>query len=209
MKMASAFVLVLFMTGGGVSTYAYASPEVNVDSPLFPIKEGIEQVELSLALTPEGKCDVHLKRAVRRMEEAEVLRKRLSNGNGKLSRRQETLRKTIERMEASLDSSIDSAANEFETERAEKILNRLETNLESVEAKLGKIGETKGVQNAYELHQRVRFAEGSTQKRLVRIRFARNKIREARQLKRPRIHLRILRDGQTSQTGETVFPTRQ
>ncbi len=58
-----------------VPGYAYASSKVTLGHPLYPIKQVIENAELSLAKTGEQKAETYAKLAERRVAEAEVLSK--------------------------------------------------------------------------------------------------------------------------------------
>lgn len=61
-----------------VPSYAYASSNVTRGNILYPIKQGIEKVELSLADTPNKKVEVYTKLASRRLAEANTLNNRES-----------------------------------------------------------------------------------------------------------------------------------
>jgi hypothetical protein len=67
---AAAIILVLSVT---VSSYAYASETVLPDTPLYPVREAIEQVEVKLAVTPVQKQKVVEKMVERRKQEVEKL----------------------------------------------------------------------------------------------------------------------------------------
>lgn len=64
---ATAAVLLL----GGTGSYAYASPNVVPDSPLYGVKAGIENVEEGLKFSPEAKAKFHARMAERRGKEME------------------------------------------------------------------------------------------------------------------------------------------
>lgn len=57
----------LFAVGGGSVVYAsqYSLPS----DTLYPVKTGVEKLQLALSLSPESKSDLHLKLADRRIEE--------------------------------------------------------------------------------------------------------------------------------------------
>lgn len=61
----------VLMTGTGA--YAYSSEEVVPDHPLYPVRQSIEQVEQTLAVTDEAKSRVELKQLARRVKEAQKL----------------------------------------------------------------------------------------------------------------------------------------
>lgn len=64
--------LILFLLGSfGAGAYAYTSPEVIEDHPLYPIKQGVEKLELRLARSQEKQATVKLKLVERRLREAE------------------------------------------------------------------------------------------------------------------------------------------
>lgn len=64
--------LVLFLLGSfGAGAYAYESPNVVEDHLLYPIKQGVEKLELRLARSQEKQSAVKLKLVERRLREAE------------------------------------------------------------------------------------------------------------------------------------------
>jgi len=63
-------VVVLFF-GMGTGVYAYESPEVTPDHPLYFMKSGMEQMEGRFAKTPEARAKFHAKMMDRRLKEAE------------------------------------------------------------------------------------------------------------------------------------------
>ena len=72
-----AIAVVLLLSLVCLPYYAYASEDVVRGNVLYPIKQSIEKIELSLADTPAKKADVYTKLAERRLEELE----KLSNGD--------------------------------------------------------------------------------------------------------------------------------
>jgi len=65
------FVLALV----SLPVYAYASPKVNLANPLYPLKIGLEKIELKLASSDENQAKTLIKLADRRLAEADVLSK--------------------------------------------------------------------------------------------------------------------------------------
>jgi len=65
-------VIVIIVTMG-TGTYAYASPEVNQNHALFPVKHSIEQLEMQLMRSPEAKAQYHARMMERRLEEGEIM----------------------------------------------------------------------------------------------------------------------------------------
>ncbi len=66
----AAMVLILCV---GVSSYAYASDAVLPNTPLYPVRAALEQVEIKLAVTPVQKEKVVQKLVERRKKEVEKL----------------------------------------------------------------------------------------------------------------------------------------
>ena len=59
-------ILVLFIASG---TTAYAAQDSLPDDVLYPVKTGIEKVQLALTIGPENRANLHLNLAERRLEE--------------------------------------------------------------------------------------------------------------------------------------------
>ena len=66
-----AVVVIFVATGTGV--YAYNSPGVSDGHVLYPIKQGIEQVECGVLRDPERRATCHARMMQRRLDEAEVV----------------------------------------------------------------------------------------------------------------------------------------
>lgn len=58
----------------GVSSYAYASDDVLPNTPLYPVRQVLEQVETKLAVTPVQKDQVQRKLIERRKQEVQKLK---------------------------------------------------------------------------------------------------------------------------------------
>lgn len=67
---AAAAALVMTM---GTGTYAYASPSVTNKSVLYPVKRGIESIEVRFHGNPEGLAAFHVRMMDRRLQEGETL----------------------------------------------------------------------------------------------------------------------------------------
>ncbi len=63
-------VICLFVATG-TGAFAYASPAIVIDHPLYQVKQGIEGLEERFATTPERKARYYLKMANRRLSEGE------------------------------------------------------------------------------------------------------------------------------------------
>ena len=70
----AAVALVVLVASVGVSSYAYASDEVLPDTPLYPVRQTLEQVEARLATTPIQKRKVVRKMVERRQKEIQKLK---------------------------------------------------------------------------------------------------------------------------------------
>jgi hypothetical protein len=92
---------------GTVSTsvYAYASPNVTEQTPLYPLKSTLEKVEVKLTpKNPEAQAKLLLKTISRKEEEKVVMRKKqlnLQNINNKIAKLDEELEKTKSRISTS------------------------------------------------------------------------------------------------------------
>ncbi len=74
-KIAIGFAIILPCLLGGTTAYAYNSSSVTEGSVLYPVKRGIETVQIRFARTPSDQAVVHIQMYSRRLDEAE----RLSN----------------------------------------------------------------------------------------------------------------------------------
>jgi hypothetical protein len=88
----------ILITGfGGTASYAYASDTVLPDTPLYPVRQQIEAIEVRLAPTQETKAKVIEKQAARRKKEAhllEVLKKPLPAVHAKILKEEREARRS-------------------------------------------------------------------------------------------------------------------
>lgn len=75
-KVATAACSIVMLAGSGTGAYAYNSDEVLPDHPLYAVRQGIEQIEERVAITPRMKERVRAKFQKRREKEQQVLKKR-------------------------------------------------------------------------------------------------------------------------------------
>lgn len=72
-RTAVGFAIAIPVLLGGTSAYAYSSPSVTEGSVLYPMKRGIEVIQLRFVSSPEDVADLHLQLYERRLDEAERL----------------------------------------------------------------------------------------------------------------------------------------
>ncbi len=72
-KTAIGFAIILPFLLGSTTAYAYNSPSVTEGSVLYPMKRGIETIQIRFARTPSDQAVVHIKMYSRRLDEAERL----------------------------------------------------------------------------------------------------------------------------------------
>ncbi len=129
MRLSFAVLAGLVVVGSvSTATYAYNSPAVTVDSPLYPIKRNLEKVEEKLQRTPAQKVAFDLKQIARREAEASTLRaKRKATVDTEVEINQ--VEKKLERhtVQLSVESQYDSAR--------ERLTARALARLKQAEAK--------------------------------------------------------------------------
>jgi ABC-type antimicrobial peptide transport system permease subunit len=72
-KIIVGILAVIVVLGGGISVYAYESPNVTEGTPLYGLKRAIENVEGTFAIGDQAQAEYHLKMAMRRIDEGQVL----------------------------------------------------------------------------------------------------------------------------------------
>jgi hypothetical protein len=78
-KYAVASLVGVAFLASGTGAYAYSSDSVLPEHPLYPIRESIERVEESAAVTPRLKATVQLRHLARRVHEQKLLRQKRSS----------------------------------------------------------------------------------------------------------------------------------
>lgn len=72
-KYALAGVSIVSVGFSATGVYAYTSDDVLPDNPLYSVRQGIENVQVAMAATPEQKTTVQLKLLRRRLHEQELI----------------------------------------------------------------------------------------------------------------------------------------
>jgi len=70
----------LVVASAGTGAYAYTSPNVSEGSVLYPIKQGLENVEEKVRISPESRAKFMLKKVQRREAELASVKRRLKMG---------------------------------------------------------------------------------------------------------------------------------
>ncbi len=131
-KAVSMAVVALLLTGAA-SAYAYNSPEVTEGTPLYSIKEALEDVEEITKITPEAKAKFYLKKIERREAEREVIKEHLLP----------EIKYEIERIEVEIASGTKSeieveAQEKIKIKAAERKIHKTEKSIEKAEEQLEK-----------------------------------------------------------------------
>ncbi len=185
-------VVVLFFGGGGVGTYAYASPDVNVSHPLYPVKQGMESIEGRFAFTPEQKADFFMKKAMRRLDEAEVMHRRLRE---RIEAEQEvySVKETMEMINEEMERSFEYAEGEFEPEKAEKLVRRMEQRCGTIRERLNKLPPlANGRPHISALHEKMMSLDQNALQRMEQLKELEQTVKQARAGRQKRVMLRFM-----------------
>lgn len=129
------------------NAYAYVSPDVTEDTPLYPVKKVIEHVVARTKFSPQAKANFLMNQISRRNAEAVVLKKRKANlGNieAKIERTEDEL-KTVSDSLTSNTQFVDLKAKVKAV--LEKRQKRLEDKINKLEDQKKKIWSNKNSQN--------------------------------------------------------------
>jgi hypothetical protein len=96
-KFALGGVTAVSLLSGATGVYAYSSDDVTPDHPLYGVRTTIEDVEMTLATTPEQKARVKINHLERRVHEQKTLQ----------SKHKTVLKEVIQNIEKEVDSQID------------------------------------------------------------------------------------------------------
>lgn len=99
-------LIVLVLLGGGLSVYAYESPDVTNGHPLYGLKRTMEQVEGLFATTDESQAEYHLKMALRRIDEEHVLASQGTEDPQTLKEINQEIDSTLEKFNNIKDESV-------------------------------------------------------------------------------------------------------
>ena len=118
-KFVPAIAVILLIILVSVPGYAYASSKVTQGHALYPIKKGIETIEISLAQSDIAKVKKYVKMAERRLDEAETL-------SGKDNSEENMVNTINEAMENSFEADLElgNIFSEKEIEKMEKVIDK-------------------------------------------------------------------------------------
>lgn len=192
-RFAGAMMLVLLTLSSGVGAYAYASPDVTVLNPLYPVKQSFESAELYFAGDANVKAKIRLKHAGRRMAEMEILSREL-RGMGEIgdANKEEGMRKTLVLMQQNMEQSLQSASEEEKPSVAETVVSELHDDFEQLDEKLGLLEQKRHLKKVKIVSDDVNRVRNFTQKKIQRAEEVRGEIRSALKARKPRVFLNRL-----------------
>jgi hypothetical protein len=143
MRYAAAALSIVILFGAGTSAYAYSSDEVTPDHPLYGVRQAVESVEETVAITPAWKERIRQKHLARKQKEIERMLERMPNlkdrPEGKVLQRVESILKTGIEEKRDLDDVRDDvlweirSAEEARSRAVPRLrLRRIEERLESM-----------------------------------------------------------------------------
>ena len=97
------------MLGAGTASYAYASDSVLPDHPLYPVREQVENLVKTVAVTPKLQAAARLKLVLRRVRETEVM----------AARQRPLERPQVEKFEREFSQAVTAGGELNNGERAE------------------------------------------------------------------------------------------
>ncbi len=185
-------VVVLFFGGGGVGTYAYASPDVNVSHPLYPVKQGIESIEGRFAFSPEQKADFFMKKAMRRLDEAEIMHRKL-RARPEAVQEANSVEKTLKMLNKEMERSFEYAEGEFDPERAGHLAQKMEQRCGMIRSRLDKLPPLgNGKPHISALRERMMSVDQNALQRMEQLKVLQDKVRRAREGKQKSVMLRFM-----------------
>jgi len=143
---AAVFILIVATTGTGA--YAYTSSSVTEGTPLYPVKQQLENLEEKIQLTPEAKARFYLKKINRReaevaqMNKTQRLKDKITKVQDKIEQEEDNL--------ANVDKILEEK-NSGDSHLRDEIKQRLEKRIENrnsvIERRLNNLEERKTLIN--------------------------------------------------------------
>lgn len=144
-RMSFGTLAIVCSMGAGTVSYAYASDDVTPDNPLYPVRQAVETVQEATAPTPAIKQAVIQQHLERRVQEIEVMKKRLPEvqKNEEAAKvldrvesalkqgiqQKETPRQVNERVKVELDKTDQSQLRPMQRQRVDNVRSRIERAL--------------------------------------------------------------------------------
>ncbi len=123
----SAFFILLFISGGIVS-YAYNDPQVTVLSPLYPIKQFVEKVQLSVVKSPRDSALFYQEMAQRRLDETQILANKKNV--------EKAINRTIQAYQDEINRAIQKIEEEHRLNQVTTLLGDVNDSLQKMRKKL-------------------------------------------------------------------------
>jgi hypothetical protein len=204
LKFAGVSALVVMMTlGGGVGVYAYASPDVNVMHPLYPIKEGLESTEVYFAPTPRIKAETQLRHARRRMEEMKRMEEFIKDD----ARGEEGMKTTILLVRKEMNDSLSYASDEDSVNGAIEAMDSMRKNLRQMDEELGGMYGSPSLSERKMVKAHLEDLQHYTKLKMKKIDEASRQMTSPMRIKGPRVIMKCLTDdGETFVEELTVTP---
>lgn len=126
----------------GTAVFAYTNPTVTNGTPLYPLKQKMEDVEEKLQRTPSDKAQFYLKKISRREAEKRILKAH--------NKSLEEVEKQIDTVEEKLESTTPqlTSSTEKEIRLQKKVAERLQKRKERLEKKQHKLEQTMQIEGA-------------------------------------------------------------
>ncbi len=188
-KFAGVILLAVLTLSSGVGVYAYASPDVTVLSPLYPVKQGLESAEYLFARTPGEQAALNRKRAMRRMAEVDFLSHSMKKSSDP-DWEEDGLTRTMAMMEGNMRSSLENAAEENETGHAREIMNDMHDDFVQMNDQLASLGNREHIIKAKDISAKLDKMRRFTKVKIQKIEEAALDIDTAMQNSNPRIYIR-------------------
>jgi hypothetical protein len=147
-----AMVVILLSFLVGLPYYAYASSDIVRGNILYPLKQGVENIELGLANTPEKKITVLTKLASRRLTEVNKLSQQAS------AQTDSNLAQTINQMVSLTTQADEDASSTSKTEQKTSTKNKIESIKQQQLASVENIAKKRGLKASDQLLDSVALA---------------------------------------------------
>ena len=167
LKFASIVMAGVMTLSGAVGAYAYSDNSVTVLHPLYPLKKGIESAELYLAATPKDKASVHLRQAMKRLAEAEVLKDQMDKSSNP-DNEKDGLEETVADMQDQMTQTLANGNDETDVKEAAELVQTIKHDFKTVNNRVQNLESKFSNQKADSVKAKLEQIKNFTEQKVVK-----------------------------------------
>lgn len=167
LKFASLVMVGMLTLSGAVGAYAYSNDSVTVLHPLYPLKKSLESAELYLAYSPKDRARIHLKQAMKRLAEAEILQDQMEKSTNP-ENETDGIDETFADMQEHMTQSLANGNDETDVREAAELVQNIKHDFTDVNRRVSKFQERFSGQNQIAIMNKIQQIKSFTEQKALK-----------------------------------------